>query len=401
AGGNPFITTVGSGAGATGGEIGLVNLSYVSNIVFSGITFEGAAGSLFFITSGQNNLISNCTLNGCSCDGVDMVNNTVTTAVSYCTIANMGEIGVFMLDGNLNRVTLTADTNAVIDNTIYNMSRLCWTYNPGISIHGVGQYAAHNLIYNGRHNAILVYGNNNVVEYNEIHNVCTETSDAGAIYMGRDWTQRGNIIRYNYLHNINRGGGAISPNGVVGVYLDDLFCGATIYGNIFSAVDHGVQIGGGRDNIVQDNIFVGCTNVAIEADQRGLGWEASMITSTNSIMWTELYAMPYQTPPWSVEYPALVPLPTNNPGAAVGNIIQNNISYSNALWISWQDNAQTNVMVTNNFTSGDPLFVNSLQPQLGLLTNSPVWGFGFQPIPSNIIGARPLPPTDFRVVGSP
>ena len=99
--------------------------------------------------------------------------------------------------------------------------------------------------------------------------------------------------------------------------------------------------------------------------------------------------MPYQTPPWSLEYPALVTIATNNPGAALGNIIQNNISYNNAVWINWLYGAQTNVTVVDNFTSGDPLFVNNSQPQLGLLTNSPVWALGFQPIPTNF-GPTPL-----------
>ena len=92
------------------------------------------------------------------------------------------------------------------------------------------------------------------------------------------------------------------------------------------------------------------------------------------------------------EYPALVNLPTNNSGAALGNIIQNNISYINAMWINWQDNAKTNVTVANNFTSGYPLFVNYSQPQLGPLTNSPAWALGFQPIPMNI-GVITPPPT--------
>jgi hypothetical protein len=113
--------------------------------------------------------------------------------------------------------------------------------------------------------------------------------------------------------------------------------------------------------------------------------------------------MPCQTPPWSSEYPALVTLPTNNPGAALGNIIQNNVSYNTQAgysWIEWWNDAQTNVTVTDNFTSGDPLFVNSSQPRLGLLPNSPVWALGFQPIPMNF-GPIPLPPTGMWFLGSP
>ena len=134
------------------------------------------------------------------------------------------------------------------------------------------------------------------MECNEIHNVCTETSDAGAIYMGQDWTMRGNIIRYNYLHDINLGGGATDTAGVTGIYLDDFFSGTIVYGNILDNVDRGVLVGGGRDNTIQNNIFFGCTNMAIDVDQRGLSWDASLISNTNSYLWTKLYALPFQTP---------------------------------------------------------------------------------------------------------
>jgi len=400
AGGNPFITTVGAGAGSWNGG-GLVNLQSVSNIVFAGITFEGAVGPLFLVRGGQSNLISNCTLNGSSWDGIDLW-DTVATGVAYCTIANMGKIGIYMHDDSNDRLTLTPATNSAMCNTIYNMSRLCWTYNPGISVEGVGNYVAHNLIYKGRHNAILTYGNNHVVEYNEIYNVCTETADAGAIYMWEDWTMRGSIFRYNYFHDITLNiveEGPTFPH-VVGIYLDDLFSGMTIYGNIFCSVDYGVLIGGGRDNIVQNNIFVGCPSGAVYADQRGLEWDAYLIANTNSSLWTKLYAMPYQTPPWSIEYPPLVSIATNNPGASLGNVIQSNICYSNAAWFFSFDYSQTNMAFVNNFTSGDPQFVDYSQRNFSLSSNSPVWGLGFQPIPANRFGPVPPGPRNLRLLGS-
>jgi hypothetical protein len=177
--------------------------------------------------------------------------------------------------------------------------------------------------------------------------------------------------------------------------------GSAIYGNVFCAIDIAVVLGGGRDNVVQNNIFVGCATEAIYADQRGFTFDASMITDTNSQLWTELYAMPYQSPPWSFEYPALVSIATNNPGAALGNVILNNISYSNAAWISFHYGAQTNVTVANNYTSGDPLFLNYSQRQFGLATNSPAWALGFQPIPMNGFGPVLLPATGLKILGPP
>ena len=33
--------------------------------------------------------------------------------------------------------------------------------------------------------------------------MCYETGDVGAIYTGRDWTFRDNVLRYNYMHDIH------------------------------------------------------------------------------------------------------------------------------------------------------------------------------------------------------
>jgi hypothetical protein len=397
AGGNAFITTVGAGAGTWNGA--LVNFQSVSNILFSGITFEGAVGPLVHLDRGQNNVISNCMLNGSSCDGMELW-DTIATRASYSTIANAGAMGIYVYDDTSDRLTLTPASNSATCNTIYNISRLCWTYNPGVSLEGVGNYVAHNLIYNAPHNAVLVSGNNHVIEYNEIHHVCNETADAGALYMGQSWTQRGNIIRYNYIHDINLGGGATDPSGVVGVYLDDFFSGTTVFGNIFCAVDHGIEIGGGRDNNVRNNIFAGCTSCAIEGDQRGLYWEANLVTNDNSALWTDLNSTPYQVPPWSIQYPALVSIATNNPGAALGNVIQQNICY-NGQWLQLVENASAVMQITNNFTSGDPQFVNYPQRNFNLLTSSPAWALGFQPIPVTRIGAVPVAPGHLRAIGPP
>ena len=113
---------------------------------------------------------------------------------------------------------------------------------------------------------MLFGGMENIMEYNEIHYVCQESNDAGTIYAGRSRTLRGNIIRYNYLHDIS----GFEGKGCVGVYLDDAFSGAEVTGNIFKNVTESVKIGGGRDNNVINNIFVDCAH-SLEIDARGMG----------------------------------------------------------------------------------------------------------------------------------
>ena len=110
------------------------------------------------------------------------------------------------------------------------------------------------------------------IEFNEIHHVCLETGDVGAIYTGRDWTLRGNVIRHNFIHHTGGVG-----MGSMGIYLDDCVSGTQIYGNVFCKVHRAAFIGGGRDYKVENNIFVDCTP-AVELDGRGLSKRPSGTT---------------------------------------------------------------------------------------------------------------------------
>ena len=378
----------------------LVTLTSVSNVAFSGMTFEGGRAQLIQINGGQSNLVTGCVLRGGSADGVKILDSP-SSGVSWCVLTDLGERGVWIY-GSGTRSTLTAGNNFIAYNTISNVGRLCTCYKSPIDLTHTysanenvdGVYMGHNLIHDCPHFAINLYGNNHVIEYNEIYRVCTETADAGAIYSGYNWTFRGTVIRYNYFHDINAGGGATDWDGVMGIYEDAAWSGTTMYGNVFCNVDHGIYVNGGRDNIIQNNIFVDCTNTAA-------GTRASYaiavsqcatyngFTNTGDTMMLRLAAMPYQTPPWSTEYPALMTLTNNRPELALGNVIATNISYNNGsggAWIVWENNANTNATVMNNLTNGDPLFVNYSQRNFGLLTNSPVWSLGFQSIPTTGFG---------------
>jgi hypothetical protein len=129
---------------------------------------------------------------------------------------------------------------------------------------GVGLRASHNLIHDHPHCAILYWGNDHVIEFNEIHHIALETGDVGAIYTGRDYTFRGNKVRYNFIHHTGGVG-----MGSMGVYMDDCVSGTEVFGNVFYKVHWAMFIGGGRDHRVENNLFVDC-DPAVRADGRGL-----------------------------------------------------------------------------------------------------------------------------------
>jgi len=252
-------------------------------------------------------------------------------------------------------------------------------YSAAVGISGVGIRVAHNLIHDAPHQAISFSGNDHLIELNEIHNVCYESNDAGAIYAGRNWTMRGTVIRYNYMHHLFGHEG----RGCVGVYLDDMFCGTRIFGNVFYRVPRPAFIGGGRDCTVENNIFVECVP-AIHVDARMLGWAGT--PDSQEGMRRSLAAMPYQTPPWSQRYPELPKILDDEPATPKGNVIQRNVCWGGK-WDGIQAKARPYVTLRDNLVGEDPHFVDAAKLNFQLRDDSLAYRkIGFQRIPVEKIG---------------
>ena len=101
-------------------------------------------------------------------------------------------------------------------------------------------------------------GSDALVEYNYFHDLVKESDDQGGIDMYFNYGYRGVVIRYNFWEDILGG----SVCGAAGVRFDDMVSGQQVYGNIFKnvgAVHFGaVQIHGGKDNVVENNVFYMC-----------------------------------------------------------------------------------------------------------------------------------------------
>lgn len=257
----------------------------------------------------------------------------------------------------------------------------CWcrTYHPGVLIGGYANRISHNLIENAPHQAILLSGNEHVIEYNDIRSVCTETGDAGAVYMGRDTTMRGNVIRFNRFRKI--GPTVTSPGGYTGVmsvYLDDCWSGTTISGNVFEGPGTGIMIGGGRDNVVENNVFVG-TDPAIHFDARGRGWAAKYFVPHGEWNFFESFEAAHVTePPYSTHYPELARTVEGDLKNPAGNKVLNNVCVGP--WINYLD----------GLSEKDLEYRGNVLLKKGTLAQALKSGSrGFVPIPTDRIGPRP------------
>ncbi len=233
------------------------------------------------------------------------------------------------------------------------------------------------------------YSHNNLVEFNEIVDTNLETSDTGAIEtLGRDKQLSGNIIRFNSIRNVvgmetKASGQIVSPTYTWGIYLDDYSSGTKVYGNVVVGTVLGaVHIHGGKDNQIENNIFIDGAKKQIQLSPKDEFMTGNII-QRNIFVYEGMNAKL-----WSSE----------------GQIEPSKIvakCNSNLYWhTAGLDLAQTEKAITpeGNFTQwqaagfdrnsfiSDPLFVSPEKGDFRLKFNSPAFRLGFQPIPYERIG---------------
>ena len=268
-------------------------------ITFDGLTVKGTRCDAV-IFEGNNNIVQNCLIKNVA--GNALIMNGSNNLAYNNEITHTGKGGI-ILDGGDTK-TLTPANSKADNNYIHDWSEIYQTYQPAVTLLGVGNVCSHNEMVNAPHEAITYKGNNHIIEYNNIHDVCLLSDDAGAIYSGRSWVWYGNVIRYNYIYNV--GSGYHKPDGI---YLDDALSGQQIYGNLLVNVPrNSIHIGGGRDNIVANNIIVNSGENAIYFDERARdgalnnGWFTHAYIDGGD-MWEALYASPWQSEKWQETFP--------------------------------------------------------------------------------------------------
>jgi hypothetical protein len=172
--------------------------------------------------------------------------------IDHCEIFNTGSGGIIL--GGGSKKDLTPGECVVTDSRIHEFSRRNKAGAAGIVVDGCGNRVVHNEIYDGDLQAIIVHGNDHLFEFNHIHHVARNSNDASAWYLGRDPSDQGNIVRWNFFHDVGRP----DRKWTMGVYCDDATCGVRIEGNVFYRVaSYGtVYSNGGHDIIVRNNIFI-------------------------------------------------------------------------------------------------------------------------------------------------
>ena len=398
-----------------------------AHVTFRGFVFEGCEGTaIAFKDTTACRLVASTIRNvgDYSGNGISIDGGTANGVVG-CDLHDIGSTAISLSGGD--QKTLTAAGNFAENNYLHHPGRL-YKQGVGVSLRGVGQRAAHNLIHDCPRFAIQFMGNHHVIEFNHVRHVNLETSDTGAIYTGgRDWLgSRGSVIRYNYFHDMLgfgfEKGKWVSPHFAWGIYLDDNTGGVTVFGNIVARAVRGlIHLHNGRDNTVENNIFIDGTQQQIQLS----GWtDQHRYWTTHSPTMIQAYESVIGQPVWrALPHMDLHPRDAVLPDHTImsGNTFAKNIlSWTNPAahyvaarhvsfahnsidrnllwhagrpihtsqkkdggdaWAAWQATG-----LDRHSVIADPQFVDPARDDYRLRATSPAFALGFKPIPVEKIG---------------
>ena len=349
-------------------------------VTLRGLIFEQCRGTALKIEGGQDNQVLACTLRNTGNEGI-VVSGGARHRIEGCEIHDTGTRGVVLEGGD--RKTLSPAHHEAVNNHIYRFSRRQRTYAPAISLAGVGNRVAHNLLHDAPHMAIGLSGNDHVIELNEIHHVTLETDDCGAFYMGRNPSHRGNVLRYNYWHHV----GAPFGHGNNAVYFDDGDGGQTVFGNVFYRCGNpgkssmgAVFCHGGHGNLVENNIFIECKRAIGAAPWNDKHWGEWI----NGELWQArlLEEVDITQPPYTERYPELDGFMTPS-GAPRMNRAVRNIAVNCDAFLSGNYEEEDNLLLQE-----DPGFVDAAAMNFQLREDAIAFERipGFKAIPFQKIG---------------
>lgn len=235
-----------------------VSASYLD---FKDLNLGFTRGQVFNIT-GDYNTVSYCTIHSTADMAINVYGRFNGIVSNYIYDVNGG---IALCGGDIEN--LVHGENYAENNYVKDFARLSLTYCYGIGPRSIGERVSNNTITGSTHLGLEFFGPEHVIEYNDFFNILTEADDAGAIYTGKRKFWYGNVIRYNYFHDM--GSNSDGAEGIIGIYLDDGFDAAHVYGNIFKDFK-GVAIQAtGTDGVYENNL-----SVNIGGFVRGVDWSS-------------------------------------------------------------------------------------------------------------------------------
>lgn len=276
----------------------MLSLENCSNVEISGLSFCESRGGAISVKGGEN-----CRLNACRIENFGstavVINEGKGHKVDGCVIRHLAASGVKMMGGDRKEL-IPADFE--MSNTLVeDWERFKRTYNGAFTAAGCGIHLHHCEFRDAPSSALSLEGNDLVAEFNIFEDIAKESDDQGGFDLYLNPSMRGIVLRYNYWKNIVGG----TRYGVGGIRLDDLITGIQIYGNVFErcgSIEFGaIQIHGGSENVVEDNLFYKCP-MAVSFTQYGEEEWHKTFDSIQDVMFKEV---DMNSPKYLLKYPEI------------------------------------------------------------------------------------------------
>ena len=337
------------------------------DVTVAGLDFACTRGDGVVVNASQGVRFEGCTLHNLGHQAILIDGECQRCGLASCQVYDIGAGGVMLLGGD--RRSIVRGDNYVEDCVLHDFNLIEKSNRPGVQMGGLGNRVSRCEIYHSATQAILMYGNDQLIERCDIHDVCQDVEDCGAIYYGRDPTYRGSVVRWNYFHDID------VPWNVRAVYHDDGACACEVYGNIFNRISSPpVQIGGGSDIVYHDNIFMHLDCAAIKIDARLKTWGADRLPFHDERI-AEM-----DSPAFRAHYPEFASYLAGDRAEPIRNVLERNVFYD-VKWafetVVWADHDYNDtiegtanffsVMHDNWKTTANPGFVDPEDPRAGFV----------------------------------
>jgi parallel beta-helix repeat protein len=414
----------------------IISLEGASYVTIRDLTIEAGRGIGVYMERGTNNLIAGCTVRNVGTSGIFMGQGAKQTfpfvthddyegvpisrrignlqghiykytnwdrkagsnhGILSCDVYNTGSGGIYLSGGSKSK--LIPGNNYVENCKVHDYNRrnkFLWS---GINIDGCGNRISHCEIFNSEWQGIYVHGNEHLFEYNNIHHVTLNSDDTSPWYIGRDPSDRGNIIRYNYFHHCG------NPDRMnMGIYCDDSSTDVLVFGNVFYKMNtkHGVLFtNSGWDLRMKNNIIIEPISYTAEISAHYYTWYSGggpTMFGENGLLRRRLLENVniYQSP-YSDRYPELMtylrPIIEGKEWEGMRsrrNVLSGNLIVGgpeDPLHLVGGEHAQCEY-VNNYRTDNDPSFVDFQNENFNLQPESEVFDKiqGFEPLPFDKMG---------------
>lgn len=417
----------------------IVCLEGARHVTLQGLTIEVGRGIGIYVERGSHNRIVDCTVRNVGTSGIFMGQGAKQTfphvtvddytgvplsrqvgnlqghlyqnttwernagtdhTILSCEVYNTGSGGIVLSGGSKRQ--LTPGNNTVENCKIHDFNRRNHFLWAGINVDGCGNRVAHCEVYNSDYQGIYVHGNEHVFEYNELHHLTLNSNDTSPWYLGRDPSDRGNVVRYNYFHHCGN-----PARMTMGVYCDDSTTGVQVYGNVFYKLQmtHGVLFSNtGWDLVMTNNIVVEPLAATAELSAHYYTWaqaEAPQMFGEKGLLRKRLReSVDILAPPYSLKYPELrnyldpiVPGKEWEGMRARRNVVARNLIVGGPKDpISRLGGQFAQLQSENNWvTNQDPGFINLAKADFRLRPDAEAFKKipGFKPVPFEKMGTYP------------